>query len=75
MSKSTIEKLLEEQYGDLHEVIPAMVSENGQAQTAQDLKVTQGWVSRWLAKNRYEKRIVYTLTEAGRKAIEDANHD
>lgn len=59
MSKSTIETLLEQKYGDLHEVIPEMVSKHGQLGTAQKLNIPQGWISRWLDRNGYEKRTVW----------------
>lgn len=57
--KSTTEVLLEQKHGNLHEVIPEMVSKHGQLGTAEKLNVPQGWISRWLAKNGYEKRTVW----------------
>jgi len=56
---STIEALLEKQYGDLHKVIPEMVSKHGQLGASQKLKVPQGWISKWLARNGYEKRSIW----------------
>lgn len=52
-SKSTIEKLLEQQHGDLEAVIPPLVSKIGQADAAVTLGVRQSWISRWLSNNGY----------------------
>lgn len=56
---STIEKLLKERHGNLHDVIPRMVSEHGQLNTSQQLNVSQNWISRWLAKNGYVKHVAW----------------
>lgn len=51
--KSTIERLLEKEHGDLHGVIPNLASELGQQGAAERLKVSQRWISRWLSRNGY----------------------
>jgi hypothetical protein len=57
MSKrSTIERLLEKQHGDLHEVIPKLANQHGQEGAAKHLNVTQSWVSWWLRRYGYERR-------------------
>lgn len=53
MANKTIEGLLQDQHGDLHEVIPSMVSIHGQQKAAYLLNVTQAWISRWLKENGY----------------------
>lgn len=62
MAKSSIESLLETLHGDLHQVIPQMVTEKGQEEAAQILKVKQSWLSRWLRENGY-RRIVQWVRE------------
>lgn len=51
--KSTIEKLLQQQHGDLEAIIPPLVSKVGQADAAVKLGVRQSWISRWLSSNGY----------------------
>ena len=50
----TIQLLLESSYGDLNEVIPPLTNELGQAGTANRLKVSQTFISRWLRENGYK---------------------
>ncbi len=47
---------LEQELGDLHQIIPALVNEKGQAGAAQQLGVTQATISYWLSANGYIKR-------------------
>jgi hypothetical protein len=54
--QSTIEKLLEQQHGNLHEVIPNLANEHGQEGAAEKLNVNQSWVSWWLRRNGYQRR-------------------
>lgn len=56
---STVETLLEQQHGDLHEVIPRLASELGQSKAANVLSVNQAWLSRWLRENDYIKVTQY----------------
>lgn len=49
-----IEQELTKQHGDLHQIIPKLVSEEGQESTARKLGVKQAWISRWLRGNGYE---------------------
>lgn len=63
MAYNTIEKLLINQHGDLHQIIPQMATDMGQIETAQKLGVTQNWVSRWLRKNGYEMKIIWVKKE------------
>lgn len=65
---STVETLLEQQHGDLHEVIPRLASELGQAKAASRLKVNQAWLSRWLRDNRYVKVTQYVKESEMEKA-------
>lgn len=53
MKKSGIERQLIARFGDLHDVIPELVSLHGQVQTAVLLGVTQNWISLWLRNNGY----------------------
>jgi hypothetical protein len=57
LAKSTIERLLEDQHGDLHEVIPALVEQHGQHKAAYLLGVHQSWISTWLRKNGYIQEV------------------
>lgn len=52
---SQIEAKLRAWYGNLHEVIPKLVSEHGQEETARLLGVKQAWVSRWLRREGYRQ--------------------
>lgn len=49
----SIDEKLEQEHGDLHNLIPPLVSEVGQEETARILDVKQAWVSRWLRTNGY----------------------
>ena len=66
--RSTIEKLLEQQHGDLEAVIPPLVSEIGQADAAQQLGVRQSWISRWLKVNGYVAVTQYVKAETVEKS-------
>ncbi len=44
---------LEQQYGDLHKVIPKLATELGQKGAAERLEVSQSFISQWLAFNGY----------------------
>lgn len=63
--KSLLERHLEEQFGNLHDLIPAVCSDKGQEECARLLSeesgafVSQVWVSRWLIRNGYELRTRY----------------
>jgi len=52
---------VEKRLGDLHGVIPGLVNQHGQAETARKLGVSQGTVSRWLRVNGYVVTYTYTL--------------
>lgn len=52
-------KELEQQYGDLHTVIPPRVNEKGQAETGRELGISSATISTWLKKHGYKPRIVY----------------
>jgi hypothetical protein len=68
---STIEMLLEKQYGDLHQIIPALVNDVGQVEAATRLGVKQNWLSRWLATNGYSRETVWIrITDKARQALE-----
>lgn len=54
---------LEDQYGNLHKVIPPLVNEVGQAETARRLGVSQATISVWLKANGYESKTVYERPE------------
>jgi predicted transcriptional regulator len=66
LANKTIEGLLQDQHGDLHTVIPEMVTVHGQEKAAHLLGVTQSWISRWLRENGYveEKRWIRQQPEA-----------
>lgn len=49
-------KELEKERGDLHNVIPALVNQQGQAGAAAALDTTQATISRWLRKHGYQKQ-------------------
>jgi len=59
---SKIERILEAEHGNLHNVIPALVNKHGQEETARLLNVRQGWVSRWLKLNGYQLVTEYRLS-------------
>lgn len=61
---STIEKLLADNHGNLHEVIPSLASRVGQEEAARALGVRQAWISRWLRLNGYVQKIQYVKSEA-----------
>lgn len=54
---------LEQQFGDLHKIIPPLVNEVGQAETARRLGVSQATISVWLKANHYESKTVYERPE------------
>lgn len=56
---STIQELLEKEYGDLNEVIPRLATELGQEKAARRLSVKQSWLSLWLRTNGYVKVTQY----------------
>ena len=53
MPQNTIESLLQDDFGDLHQVIPQLVSLHGQQEAAQMLGVPQRWISHWLKRHGY----------------------
>jgi len=57
LAKSTIERWLEDQYGDLHEAIPKLVEQHGQDKAAYLLNVRPYWISRWLRRNGYVQEV------------------
>lgn len=68
---STIETLLQKQYGNLHDVIPPLVSELGQVGASIKLGVRQNWLSRWMKRNGYVKGVQYVrLTDKARVELE-----
>lgn len=44
---------LEQEEGDLHKLIPPLVNEYGQPETARRLGVSQSTISQWLMRNGY----------------------
>lgn len=54
---------LEKQHGDLHKVIPPLVNELGQGETARKLSISQATISNWLKQNRYVKVVYYRKQE------------
>ena len=50
---------LEEQYGDLHKVIPKLVNTGGQSYAAFQLGTTQSTINRWLRANGYVQAVRY----------------
>jgi hypothetical protein len=65
MSKtSSIERVLTEHHGNLHEVIPSLASRVGQEETARTLGVRQAWVSRWLRTHGYVQVVQYVRNES-----------
>lgn len=65
---STIEGLLEKEHGDLHEVIPRLATELGQAEAARRLEVKQSWLSLWLRTNGYVRVTQYVKESELEKA-------
>jgi len=47
---------LEQELGDLHQIIPALVNEKGQGGAADQLGISQATISQWLSANGYIKR-------------------
>lgn len=54
---------LEREYGDLHSVIPPMVSQFDQKYAAHQLGTSQNTISRWLKNNGYTKKITWVKVE------------
>lgn len=50
-------KQLEQQYGDLNQIIPKLVNQGGQKFAAFQLGTTQINISRWLKDNGYKQEI------------------
>jgi len=64
MAKTAYRMLeLEKEHGDLKKIIPPLVNQHGQQDTAKILKVSQATISRWLRENGYISRIVYQKSE------------
>ena len=63
MEKGYRLRIVEQRCGDLHTVIPKLVNEIGQSETARLLGVSQFTVNRWLKKHHYKPKIVYIKCE------------
>lgn len=50
---------IEREHGDLTELIPQLVNQFGQVETAQRLNVSQHTISRWLKENGYIRHTQY----------------
>lgn len=71
MAKPNRLRELEAAHGNLHDVIPDLVNQKGQAGAAAALGVSGATISTWLKDNGYKQVIRYIrpnleLTEAGR---------
>lgn len=53
---------LEQERGNLHDVIPALVNERGQAGAAAALGVSSATISVWLKENGYRQSVRYVQT-------------
>jgi hypothetical protein len=68
MAKRNELKRLEEEKGDLHNIIPILVNSGGQKLAAFTLGISQATISDWLAQNRYIKRVQYVRIEEGKSS-------
>lgn len=59
MAKRFVLRELEAEYGDLHQVIPKLVNEAGQAYAAHQLNTSQFTISKWLKDNGYKQQVKY----------------
>lgn len=50
---------LEREYGDLHAIIPKLVSQFDQKYAANQLGTSQNTISRWLKNNGYCKKVTW----------------
>ncbi len=57
------ERALEEVHGDLMKVIPTLVNEVGQDETAKRLRVSQSFISVWLKRNDFKQVIKWEKKE------------
>jgi hypothetical protein len=64
MAKPHKLKLLQKEYGDLHEVIPPLVNLYGQSEAARRLGLSIGTVSTWLSINGYRQVVRYVRPES-----------
>jgi len=66
-SLTPTEAFLTSKFGDLHEVIPQKLAVMSQrdlvAYLSQGITVSQGWVSKWLRDNGYERIVKYVRPE------------
>lgn len=65
MARRNVLKDLENQFGNLEEVIPPLVNEGGQIHAAQKLRTTQSTISLWLKHNGYSKQEKWIKTNKG----------
>jgi hypothetical protein len=55
---------LQQQHGDLHQIIPAIVNQHGQIRAGQALGVLATTINKWLKQNGYERRTQYVRHES-----------
>lgn len=56
-------KSIEQEHGDLHNLIPPLVNKLGQAPAAEKLGVAASTINLWLKENGYQKVIRYERME------------
>ena len=56
---------IEREHGDLHQIIPPLVNEDGQARAANELHVTQATICNWLREHHYHRITRYERKQAG----------
>lgn len=59
MAKPNRLREVEQQHGDLHKVIPALVNLHGQAEAGRLLGVSSATISMWLKANGYRQEVRY----------------
>lgn len=50
---------VEQERGNLHQIIPPLVNSHGQRGAADALNITQATISRWLKDNHYRPRTIW----------------
>lgn len=62
-------KKLEQKRGNLHHVIPPLVSQHGQVETARLLGLSAATISKWLRRNRYWQTNQWLTLEQARREL------
>lgn len=65
---------VEQQFGNLHDVIPKLVNEKGQHGAGQELGVSGSTINKWLRDNGYRQVVRYVkweITDSGRALLQE----